>query len=167
MVSIGALVVVGLTAPGCVTPPDDLPGIVRGEELEDFPYPSDFDLVESSRYPFPEGVEGRSWRATYHGPYSGALDAWFVKNMPASGWIYRGRRTLPSGEKLLRFEKNDEEATIQLSKGIDYKRAGPMSVVKASVSPRGLETYVTDDRPSNTTRADTIEPASYEKAGNR
>lgn len=187
-----SLAMLALTAfafgPGCISPPSDLPGIVPDKEQEDIPVPKTMDLVESEDY-VPEGLDptdyGRSWRATYHGRGEltlnsgggvGSLAAWFVKNMREHGWIYRGMRQQPGGKQTLRFEKGDEEATLELSRKIDFEYASYKDVVKASIHPRGIESYPIDEirrSPTATTpareqdetrRTDTgdIEPAQYE-----
>jgi hypothetical protein len=171
--SFWVLVALGIGT-GCVTPPKETPGFVRGTELEDFPYPASFHHVESYQY-YPEGIEasafGRSWRGIYHGPQTGGLAAWFVKNMSDHGWVYKGMRSMPGDEgQILRFEKGDEEATVRITREVDFKLAGYKSVVTGSVHPRGLESYPVGEPgpvspPAREQQSpETIQPAGYQPA---
>jgi hypothetical protein len=159
---VAAVLLVWLNA-GCITPPAGL-AMVKGTEQDDIPVPKDFDFKpdasEAFDVPTSEAGKFRHWTGTYEGPERGdSLPPWYITEMRARGWSLKGIERSNEMARL-RFEKGEEEATIEITRELEALFGVYKNVICARIRQRGTEDYTVEENLVSL-KAPRIEPASY------
>ena len=142
----------GLAVSSCSDAPEEASVFKSGVEQDDFAVPPTFERVESYQFEPVEfnDADFRSWSGTYRGKNRiENIVPFYVREMPKLGWKLWAIHDDFRDEKVLTFYKEDEIATIKLTKRYNKRLGAVGTVVEGRIRPRPLETFDPEDDPQS------------------